>query len=64
MYIKPDYLKVSLDGYDEDSYERSRGVRRYAQVRGDVEAYAKWKWEHSPDTSLGIQMVAKSAEEC
>ena len=26
--IKPDYLKVSLDGYDEESYERSRGVRQ------------------------------------
>lgn len=26
--IKPDYLKVSLDGWDEDSYAERRGVRR------------------------------------
>ena len=29
---KPDYLKVSLDGWDEDSYEQRRGVRKYADV--------------------------------
>jgi MoaA/NifB/PqqE/SkfB family radical SAM enzyme len=25
---RPDYLKVSLDGWDEDSYEHRRGVRK------------------------------------
>lgn len=62
-YIKPDYLKVSLDGYDEDSYERSRGVRKYAQVRENIKTYAEWRKGNSPKTSLGIQMVATRAED-
>lgn len=59
--IKPSYLKVSLDGYDEDSYERNRGVRKYGLVRQNIKAYARWKKENSPHTTLGIQMVAKNA---
>ena len=39
-FIKPDYLKVSLDAYDEDSYERLRGVRNYDQVRRNIIEYA------------------------
>lgn len=61
-FIKPDYLKVSLDGWDEDSYELHRGVRRYEVVRKNIQEYSKWKREYSPDTSLGIQCVAKSVE--
>lgn len=61
-YCKPAYLKVSLDGYDEDSYERSRGVRKYEKARENIQAYGEWKKEHSPETSLGIQMVAMDTE--
>ena len=61
-FISPDYLKVSLDGWDEDSYEASRGVRAYQQTRQNIQAYAAWKKENSPITSLGIQMVASSVE--
>lgn len=61
VYIKPDYLKVSLDGYDESSYERRRGVRMYSVVRENIQKYAKWKKKHSPKTSLGIQMVVENA---
>ena len=61
--IKPDYLKVSLDGYDEDSYQRSRGVRKYGTVRQNIEAYAKWKAVNSPKTTLGIQMVVTNADD-
>lgn len=60
--VKPDYLKVSLDGWDEESYERSRGVRAYQRTRKNIEAYAAWKKGNSPITSLGIQMVATSVE--
>lgn len=60
--FSPDYLKVSLDGWDEDSYERARGVRAYQRTRENVAAYATWKKEKSPLTSLGIQMVATSVE--
>lgn len=62
VYFKPDYLKVSLDGYDEDSYEKSRGVRRYSKVIENIKAYAEWKKEHSPKTSLGIQWMATDVE--
>lgn len=61
-YCKPSYLKVSLDGYDEDSYERCRGVRKYHEARKNVIEYGVWKKENSPDTSLGIQMVAQDVE--
>ena len=62
-YIKPDYLKVSLDGYDEDSYCNNRGVRAYNKVRDNIIAYAEWKKNNSPSTSLGIQMLAQSTED-
>lgn len=48
--------------WDEDSYELHRGVRRYEVVRKNIQEYSKWKREYSPDTSLGIQCVAKSVE--
>lgn len=62
VYFKPDYLKVSLDGYDEDSYERSRGVRKYKQTVENIKAYAEWRKKNSPNTSLGVQFVADSVE--
>lgn len=62
-YIKPDYLKVSLDGWDEESYEKRRGARAYEKVRDNIARYASWKKINSPWTSLGIQMVAESAND-
>ena len=62
-FFSPDYLKVSLDGYDEDSYERSRGVRKYRQVVENIKAYSAWKKLYSPKTSLGIQWVANTVED-
>ena len=59
-YIKPDYLKVSLDGWDEDSYESIRGVRAYEKARANIIAYAEWKKTNSKTTSLGIQMIPKT----
>ena len=53
-YIKPAYLKVSLDGWDEDSYEKCRGVRKYEQVRENIKKYAEWKKKESRQTRLGI----------
>lgn len=63
MYFKPDYIKVSLDGYDEESYERARGIRRYELVKRNIEDYAAWRRVYSPNTSLGIQWVASSVDE-
>lgn len=57
-YIRPEYLKVSLDGYDEDSYEAVRGVRAYNTVRENIIKYGMWKRDEAPEVNLGIQMVA------
>lgn len=55
----PEYLKVSLDAWDDDSYEKIRGVRSYKTVRENIVKFAKFK---SDKTKLGIQLIAKSAE--
>lgn len=62
-YIKPDYLKVSLDGWDEDSYEKCRGVRAYGRVRRNIVEYADWKKANSPATTLGVQKVITNSSE-
>lgn len=61
-FFKPDYLKVSLDGYDEDSYENVRNVRAYERVRRNIKVYGEWKKENSPTTNLGIQMVVTDSD--
>lgn len=62
-FIKPNYLKVSLDAWDEDSYEHKRGCRRYNQVRDNIKEYAVWKKANNVKTSLGIQLLACSSDE-
>lgn len=62
-YFKPEYLKVSLDAYDEESYEKNRGVRAYEKVRKNIQEYAEWKRKHSPNTNLGIQKVVSYHED-
>lgn len=62
-FIKPNYLKVSLDGWDSDSYIEKRGVDSYQKVRNNIIEYAEWKRTNSPKTSLGIQLLAKSVSE-
>ena len=62
-FFKPDYLKVSLDGYDEESYEAIRGVRMYSKVRENIKIYSAWKREKSPTTNLGIQIVVTRPED-
>lgn len=56
-YCAPSYLKVSLDGWDEDSYEACRGVRAYQTVRQNILAYDAWRKEHARFTTLGVQKV-------
>lgn len=62
-YIKPNYLKVSLDGWNSESYISHRGVDAYEKVRENIKLYAEWKKENSPNTSLGIQILAQSVLE-
>lgn len=61
--FKPDYLKVSLDGYDEESYERVRKVRAYAKAIANIQTYLDWKKINSPKTNVGIQMVVTDTED-
>lgn len=56
----PEYLKVSLDAWDEDSYEEKRGVRSYQKVRDNIRTFASYK---KYSTRLGIQLLAKSVDE-
>lgn len=58
--FRPEYLKVSLDAWDEDSYYAKRGVRAYNRVRENIIRFSKIK---SPETNLGIQLLAKSVGE-
>lgn len=58
VYCSPRYLKVSLDAWDEDTYEMCRGVRAYQQVRDNIITFA----EDKPDgTNIGIQLLATSS---
>jgi MoaA/NifB/PqqE/SkfB family radical SAM enzyme len=61
--IKPDYLKISLDGWDEESYKKSRGVNAYEKVKKNIRQYAEWKKNNSPHTSLGVQRVVSLYED-
>ena len=62
-FCRPDFLKVSLDGYDEDSYEKVRHVRAYEKVRDNIITYSEWKKRNSPKTNLGIQMVVTNLDD-
>lgn len=61
-YFKPNYLKVSLDAYDEESYKAYRGVNAYSKVRANIIAYDEWRKKNNAKTTLGIQMVASNIE--
>ena len=62
-YCAPDYIKVSLDGWDEDSYEACRGVRAYRKVRENIIQYDAWRKKNAPLTSLGVQKVVARFED-
>ncbi len=62
-YCKPQYLKVSLDGYSEKTYSALRGVNIYKRVIQNIKTFAEWKKNNSPQTSLGIQMLVKKAKD-
>lgn len=62
VQCKADFVKVSLDGYDRDSYKAIRGVDAYEKVCRNIVEFSEWKKTHSPGTNLGIQVVATSLE--
>lgn len=64
--IKPNYLKISLDGYDRESYQKARGVDRYDIVLTNIKEYLKYRRMSKPgtfNTSVGIQTVATRVED-
>lgn len=60
VFCKPQYLKVSLDAWDEESYFDRRGVRTYDIVRDNIKKFAENKSDY---TKLGIQLLAKTVDE-
>lgn len=56
--ISPNYLKISLDGYDRESYQKARGVDKYDTVIENIERYLCFKKINGKKTSVGIQTVA------
>lgn len=61
--IKPNYLKISLDGYDRESYQKARGVDKYEQVIANIEGYLMFKHSMKLHTSVGLQTVATNVED-
>lgn len=61
--ISPNYLKISLDGYDRESYQKARGVDKYDTVIENIERYLRFKKVNGKKTSVGIQTVATKIED-
>ena len=55
--FSPSYIKVSLDGYDRESYKAIKGVDKYDDVVDNIRRFAEWKKVNSPNTVLGIQKI-------
>ena len=55
--FSPNFLKVSLDAWDEQSYQAKRGVRNYQLTRNNIIEYDKWRKESQLKTTLGIQSI-------
>ena len=61
--IKPNYLKISLDGYDRESYQKARGVDKYDTVIENIKRYILFKQVNKLKTSIGLQTVATNVED-
>ena len=61
--IKPNYLKISLDGYDRESYQKARGVDKYNTVIENIKRYILFKQVNKLKTSIGLQTVATNVED-
>jgi len=61
--FSPNYLKVSLDAWNEDVYQAKRGVRAYSKAVENICRYADWKEQNGVKTRLGIQLVVGEVSE-
>lgn len=62
-YIKPNFLKVSLDASTSQEYKAIRGVDGYDKVLNNIKEYSQWKTANSPHTVLGVQCIALSVRQ-
>ena len=53
--FSPNYLKVSLDGFDRNSYIERRGVDMFETVIDNIKRYSAFR--DKTKTSFGVQMV-------
>ncbi len=60
-YCNPNYLKISLDGYDEKSYFEMRGVNAYSKVISNIKLFIQYKKENSIRSKIGLQILVKNA---
>lgn len=58
--IRPRFLKVSLDAWDETSYEHKRGVRGFQQV---IDNLTRFSERRAQGTRLGVQLLAERYDE-
>lgn len=63
-FIKPRYLKVSLDGYNSVSYKETRKVDKYETTIENLKQYIAWKKENNVQTTVGIQKIGLDVEGC
>lgn len=61
-FFSPNYLKVSLDGWDEESYSATRGVKAYGKTKQNIKNYVDWRNENNYKTKVSIQCIATSVE--
>lgn len=57
----PSFLKVSLDGFDRESYKKRRGVDSYETVIENIKKYCDFR--DKSKTSLGVQIVVTDFDE-
>lgn len=60
---KPDYIKISLDGYDRGSYKELKGTDKYDEVIENIRKYCDWKKHNATKTTIGIQKIVSDESE-
>lgn len=61
-YIKPIFLKISLDGYNSESYKNTRGVDTYDIVLSNLKKYIDWKKNNNVKTQIVLQCMSDSVQ--
>lgn len=62
-FIKPVYLKISLDASCCEEYKDLRGVDTYDKVISNINQYIEWKENNNVSTKLGLQCVGITPEQ-